>query len=839
MEWRAQVDNFVPASSRWHSRQVGRVHTRDAIGDALVYALREAGMSAPDESALSRWIGALVWRLEDYEEETRLLVKLADTGRVVKILQGAVRTTLELLNTRDDESVVASQWLKTLENEREARVEMYEALLRCSPSELLSEVRTPSQQLEALTLLKHGLNEHGDVLTDHEFRLIQEALAPVFEHSEIVTVEIPSWFIATQAEWYETSITWPSGGESGCWRQVAIWSRLNHPNVRRFYGARHVGVPFIIHEMSAPLSKRVETSELSWRLLRGCALGLENLRDRRLCHEELTVEALFVSSANDRGLISGLGLVQGGGDDHESFRASAASDILAFGLAVWQLVGLARAPDDEAILALPHVKPEYLEETEWQLLRGMCTPEPADRMSIAEVVQVMGNLGKQPEETYSDEELRKTIKDVGAYEYLPASGQTIGGVLRLARPLCDQEQEPTDAKRAVFNRLKELYGQLSSAPVPLPLVEEYCSILRHFYYDILNSGSAVSYSASASDVVSPSILDDCWAVHHKIDRLILQWPSINSLAPVHRWQPAWEDVEPQYYAKTATIEPFTRESVETAVWFIPPYQVEFGERIAAGAFGAACHGRWLDTHVVVKQMLNDASLAEHREQFRHELDLWFSLNHENIIKLYGACPTGRPYFVCELAVNGTLRGYLKGKDRFTIWDCLWFAARGLGHLHDRGVVHGDLKGNNILVGDDQTKVKLADFGLGFLSSSSTAKPQAGNGAARWKAPECLRGAFPTFASDVYAFAMCIIEVVTDDAPWGSADESAVRNLVANKKQIPPRPQCFHDDEWELVERMSCFDPNERISMPAVSRIAYEIGAKWSEQLAARNFCLVL
>lgn len=75
-------------------------------------------------------------------------------------------------------------------------------------------------------------------------------------------------------------------------------------------------------------------------------------------------------------------------------------------------------------------------------------------------------------------------------------------------------------------------------------------------------------------------------------------------------------------------------SVVVPEWFIPSYEVELGEFIAEGSFGAVYRGKWFDTDVVVKILLNDT--AEQRRDFVREAEIWFALNHPNVVQLYGA-----------------------------------------------------------------------------------------------------------------------------------------------------------------------------------------------------------
>ncbi|RLN76268.1 hypothetical protein BBJ28_00020977 [Nothophytophthora sp. Chile5] len=217
--------------------------------------------------------------------------------------------------------------------------------------------------------------------------------------------------------------------------------------------------------------------------------------------------------------------------------------------------------------------------------------------------------------------------------------------------------------------------------------------------------------------------------------------------------------------------------------------------------------------------------------FRREAGIWFELNHANLIKLLGACHEGRPFFVCEPANEGTLVEYLKGKNLETIWVSLLGAAKGLQHLHDLGIVHGDLKGNNILVcknNELRDVVKLADFGLSVYANREPSNSEGALGAFRWKAPECLRGEGPTLASDVFAFGMCVIEAVTGGWPWGKLiPDEAVKSHVLQKK-LPMRPKCFMDREWDLVERMCCFEPKDRLSIGAAIVILDDIQRGYQE-----------
>ncbi|GLE05287.1 hypothetical protein PINS_up014299 [Pythium insidiosum] len=127
------------------------------------------------------------------------------------------------------------------------------------------------------------------------------------------------------------------------------------------------------------------------------------------------------------------------------------------------------------------------------------------------------------------------------------------------------------------------------------------------------------------------------------------------------------------------------------------------------------------------------------------------------------------------------------------------------------MVHGDIKCNNILVAKDG-HARLADFGMSFTRvNSATLSKKKQTGAMRWKAPECIEGENPTFASDWYAFGMCVLEAVSGRVPWANVvDEIVVVDNVRRGK-LPPRPTNVSEDTWNLIAAMCKTDPKQRLT----------------------------
>jgi hypothetical protein len=307
-------------------------------------------------------------------------------------------------------------------------------------------------------------------------------------------------------------------------------------------------------------------------------------------------------------------------------------------------------------------------------------------------------------------------------------------------------------------------------------------------------------------------------------------------------------------------------------WFALSYEVEIDDRseIGRGSFGGVYRGRWLGSDVIVKQIefgdwdvsdndsvvswassLSDTSAKsldlpekdsvdsndrrkqaeeELRDMLTRQVQIWFGLNYPHVIRLFGACHIERLFFVCEFASNGSLDSYLR-KHPDELWRKLYEGALGVQYLHARGIVHGDLKGNNIVVGADK-KARVTDFGLSIDSRLLGKTGLQLTGAWQWVAPECLEHGSSRLssASDVYSLGMCIIEALrvvdatisteneTEHAivplPWGSLQNAVVKYHVLHGR-LPHRPSNCTDEQWTLVTRMCAFDPSDRLKISAV------------------------
>jgi len=210
---------------------------------------------------------------------------------------------------------------------------------------------------------------------------------------------------------------------------------------------------------------------------------------------------------------------------------------------------------------------------------------------------------------------------------------------------------------------------------------------------------------------------------------------------------------------------------------------------------------------------------------RNEVKIWSKIRHPNVLQFLGAnILDEKPFIVMPYLKNGNARHYLQehpDSDRLQI---LYDISLGLVHLHSHQIVHGDLKGLNVLV-DDSFRAVLCDFGLSRVkvdATSRTAKIDGGSimGSRNWMAPERLLGGSLKKPCDIYAFGMTLLEIYTNETPMGELSHSDFLEIVVRQDIRPERPDnedapWLSDAVWELTEKCWVKDPKHRPTAGAV------------------------
>lgn len=206
----------------------------------------------------------------------------------------------------------------------------------------------------------------------------------------------------------------------------------------------------------------------------------------------------------------------------------------------------------------------------------------------------------------------------------------------------------------------------------------------------------------------------------------------------------------------------------------------------------------LDRNVAVKIMRDEmAEDEEFRSRFCAESHAVAMLSHPNIVAVYDVSHSdAMEYIVMELVDGITLKQYIDRKGALAWKEALHFSrqiAKALSHAHERGIVHRDIKPQNIMLLRDGT-IKVGDFGIAALENEIHEDSGQAIGSIHYIAPEQARGEFPDARSDIYSLGVVIYEMLTGEKPYvgETLGEIAVQHMNADplpphekKPDIPP------------------------------------------------------
>jgi len=171
--------------------------------------------------------------------------------------------------------------------------------------------------------------------------------------------------------------------------------------------------------------------------------------------------------------------------------------------------------------------------------------------------------------------------------------------------------------------------------------------------------------------------------------------------------------------------------------------LEGAHYIAIGEHADLWEGRMSDRKVAVKVLRGGSSstpdfLQKFRERLEREARTWQYLKHPNVSEFYGlAFNFGHmPAMISPLYGNETVVEYIKEKDHDTRLAMVRQITQGLDYLHGHSIVHGDLRGSNVIV-DGNGYSRICDYGLAFIIEPSEVTSIKTAGACRWTAPEIM------------------------------------------------------------------------------------------------------
>ena len=208
----------------------------------------------------------------------------------------------------------------------------------------------------------------------------------------------------------------------------------------------------------------------------------------------------------------------------------------------------------------------------------------------------------------------------------------------------------------------------------------------------------------------------------------------------------------------------------------------------ANVYKALCHR--LNRYDAVKIMRDEtAANTERRRRFRAESQAVAMLSHPNIVSVYDVSHSDDvEYIVMELIDGITLKQYLQKKsvlDPSEVLDFTIQTAKALEHAHSKGIIHRDIKPQNIMLLKDGM-IKVADFGIASLENTIEENNGETVGSVHYIAPEQARGEAPDARSDIYSLGIVMYEMLTGKLPYvGNSDvEVAVKHM--NTDPVTPR-----------------------------------------------------
>ncbi|GMH11780.1 hypothetical protein Nepgr_013621 [Nepenthes gracilis] len=254
-------------------------------------------------------------------------------------------------------------------------------------------------------------------------------------------------------------------------------------------------------------------------------------------------------------------------------------------------------------------------------------------------------------------------------------------------------------------------------------------------------------------------------------------------------------------------------------WTTDLRKLNMGPAFAQGAFGKLYRGTYDGEEVAIKILERPESDPERaqvmEQQFQQEVMMLATLKHPNIVRFIGGCRKPMVWcIVTEYAKGGSVRQFLMKRQNRSVPLKLAVkqaldVARGMEYVHGLGLIHRDLKSDNLLIFSDKS-IKIADFGVARIEVRTEGMtPETGT--YRWMAPEMIQHRPYTQKVDVYSFGIVLWELITGMLPFQNMTAVQAAFAVVNKGVRPVIPTDCLPVLAEIMTR--CWDANPDVRPP--------------------------
>ena len=196
--------------------------------------------------------------------------------------------------------------------------------------------------------------------------------------------------------------------------------------------------------------------------------------------------------------------------------------------------------------------------------------------------------------------------------------------------------------------------------------------------------------------------------------------------------------------------------------------------------------RWVAIKILKEELAGNSDFLR---RFRNESKAIAVLSHPNIVKVYDVSFGDRiQYIVMEYIDGITLKQYIEQQGKIKWREALYFTVqilRALQHAHEKGIIHRDIKPQNIMLLEDGT-IKVTDFGIARFSQAETqTMTDKAIGSVHYIAPEQARGGYINDKADIYSVGVMLYEMLTGQLPFVADNAVSVAIMQMQAEPTPP------------------------------------------------------